>query len=273
MTSREHRHKPSANLVRELTDLVARAARAILKFDPREVGTRRKEDASPLTDADEAADAVLGEGLARLLPGLPIVSEEGPRPAGALGSEFILVDPIDGTREFLAGSAEYTVNVAVIVEGRPALGVVAAPALGLLWRGARGASAERLTFASDEGQGGAERIRSRSRADGLVALVSRSHLDARSEALLDRLPVAERLACGSSLKFCRIAEAGADLYPRLAPTSEWDIAAGDAVLTAAGGVVLGLDGAPLRYGDAAGNFRVAGFVAWGDSDAAKQYGG
>ncbi len=271
--SREDLHKPPVSLVRELSELVACAARAILAFDASEVGTRRKEDASPVTDADEAADAVLGEGLARLLPGIPIVSEEGPKPTGALGPAFILVDPLDGTREFIAGRAEYTVNVAVIVEGRPVLGIVAAPALGLLWRGAMGASAERLMFASDEGHGRAERIQTRARADGFVALVSRSHLDPRSAELLARLPVADTRACGSSLKFCRIAEAGADLYPRLAPTSEWDIAAGDAVLTAAGGITLGLDGAPLRYGDAAGNFRVAGFVAWGDPDAAKQYGG
>lgn len=271
--SREDLHKPSASLVRELSELVACAARAILAFNARAVGTRCKEDASPVTEADEAADAVLGEGLARLLPGIPVVSEEGPRPAGALGAAFILVDPLDGTREFIAGRAEYTVNVAVIIDGRPVLGIVAAPALGLLWRGAAGASAERLTLDPAEGLGRAEPIHTRARADGFVALVSRSHLDPRSAELLARLPVAETLACGSSLKFCRIAEASADLYPRLAPTSEWDIAAGDAVLTAAGGIVLGLDGAPLRYGHVAEGFRVPGFVAWGDRHAAKQYGG
>lgn len=269
MSHRENLH-PSASLMSDLTDLVARAADAVLAFNARTVGTRRKEDASPVTEADEAANAVLGEGLARLLPGVPIVSEEGPKPTGALGATFILVDPLDGTREFLAGRAEYTINVALIRERRPTLGIVAAPALGLLWRGGVGAPAERLTRACGEGRGCVESIRTRARAERLVALVSRSHLDPRSAELLASLPVAQTLPCGSSLKFCRIAEAGADLYPRLAPTSEWDIAAGDAVLTAAGGVVLGLDGAPLRYGDAAGKFRVAGFVAWGDPHAAKQ---
>lgn len=264
----ENLRAPSVRLVNRLTELVARAAQAILPFDSRCVERRVKEDASPVTAADEAADAVIAEGLAQLLPGVPVVSEEGKRPAGALGATFILVDPLDGTREFLAARAEYTVNLAIIVEGRPTLGIVAAPALKLLWRGGRGVPAVRLALPSGE-PGAREAIVTRKRLDNFTALVSRSHLDAQSAAFLAKLSVAEQVPCGSSLKFCRIAEGAADLYPRLAPTSEWDIAAGDAVLTAAGGIVLGLDGAQLRYGNAASSFCVPGFIAWGDAGASK----
>jgi 3'(2'), 5'-bisphosphate nucleotidase len=252
-----------AGLVDALTALVARASAAILAIAPAALQTRVKADRSPVTAADEAADAVIAEGLARLLPGLAVVSEESLERAGTLGTTFALVDPLDGTKEFVAGRAEYTVNIAIVTDGRPIAGFIAAPALGLVFRGVVGRGAERLALAP-----GADPVAIRCRATpsgGLVAAVSRSHLDAATTAFLDRLAVTERIDCGSALKFCRIAEGTADVYPRLSPTSEWDIAAGHAIVTAAGGVMTAPSGEPLRYGRAQQGFGVPGFIAWGDA--------
>ncbi len=252
-----------AGLVDGLTALVAQASAAILAIAPAALATRLKADRTPVTAADEAADAVIAEGLARLLPGIAIVSEEGVRRADAPGDTFVLVDPLDGTKEFVAGRDEYTVNVAIIVDSQPIAGFIAAPALGLMFRGLVGHGAERLPLAQG---GAAAAIRCRVNPDGpLVAAVSRSHLDPDTTAFLDRLGVAERLTCGSSLKFCRIAEGAADVYPRFSPTSEWDIAAGHAIVTAAGGIMTAPSGAPLRYGHAPADMKVPGFVVWGDA--------
>jgi 3'(2'), 5'-bisphosphate nucleotidase len=264
----------SDRLIGDLTSLTVAAGDAILALEPRSVARRTKADASPVTA--EAAEAVIFEGLARLLPGLPVVSEESSpgAPVRPLGPSFLLVDPLDGTREFLAGRDEYTVNLAVIAGGRPAFGIVAAPALGLIWRGLAGRGAERLVVerGADRAAGAATPIRTRrAPAEGLTALVSRSHLDARTGDYLARLQVAREASCGSSVKFCRIAEAAADVYPRLATTSEWDIAAGDAVLTAAGGLVAAPDGGAVTYGHAERGFRVPAFVAWGDATAAQSH--
>jgi 3'(2'), 5'-bisphosphate nucleotidase len=252
--------------------LVSRAAAAILAFDRTKIGWHEKSDRSPVTAADEAANAVISEGLSRLLPGVPIISEERretPSLAGIAG--FVLVDPLDGTREFLAGRDEFTVNVAVISGGRPTVGIIAAPALGLVWRGAVGRGAERLRLAAGAAPQQASEVctvQTRPRpTDGLVALVSRSHFDARSDAFLKRLPLATQTPCGSSLKFARIAEGSADVYARLAQTCEWDVAAGHAILTAAGGVVAAPDRTELTYGHAP-DFHVPGFIAWGDPCAA-----
>jgi 3'(2'), 5'-bisphosphate nucleotidase len=252
-----------AGLADALTALVARAAAAILAIAPTGLATRLKADDTPVTAADEAADAVIAEGLARLLPGVAVVSEEGPRRADTPGDTFALVDPLDGTKEFVAGRGEYTVNIAIIAGGQPIAGFIAAPALGLLFRGIVGRGAERLALAP----GGAPvAIRCRANPTGpLVAAVSRSHLDPDTCAFLDRLGVTRRITCGSSLKFCRIAEGEADVYPRFSPTSEWDIAAGHAIVTAAGGIMTAPSGAPLRYGNAQADFKVPGFVVWGDA--------
>jgi 3'(2'), 5'-bisphosphate nucleotidase len=252
-----------ADLVGELTELVARASAAILAVAPDALETRIKADRTPVTAADEAADAVIRQGLARLLPGLAVVSEEGPVGAEALGESFALVDPLDGTKEFVAGRGEYTVNVAIVTDGRPIAGFIAAPALGLVFRGVEGHGAERLALA---GPANPVAIRCRKNPSGsLVAAVSRSHLDAATSAFLDRLAVTDRIACGSALKFCKIAEGVVDVYPRLSPTSEWDTAAGHAIVTAAGGLVTTPTGQPLRYGGWQHRFKVPGFVAWGDS--------
>lgn len=255
-----------AGLLHRLSQLVARAADAITAIAADDASVRRKADGSPVTAADEAAEAVLLDGLAVLLPGLPVVSEEQTARHGAppLGPIFLLVDPLDGTKEFVAGREDYTINLAIVSRGVPVLGIIAAPALGLLWRGAAG-SAERLRLRDGAAQD-PEQIRTRAWPEhGATALVSRSHSDAETERFLTQLPQIKRQACGSALKFCRLAEGAADVYPRLGTVCEWDIAAGHALVAAAGGKVTRPDGSPLPYGQAADGFRVSGFVAWGDS--------
>ncbi|MGD9769703.1 MAG: 3'(2'),5'-bisphosphate nucleotidase CysQ [Pseudolabrys sp.] len=258
-------------LLDELTTIVSTASAAILKIRAGSLETRTKADLSPVTAADEAAEATILSGLTGVLPGVPVISEEAAErtPPIGPGPEFVLVDPLDGTRELVAGRDEFTVNVALVKEGRPYLGIVAAPALGLLWRGYPGRGAERLRLAADGTTGGAEAIRSRTCPPaGLVAAISRSHLDAETLAFLARLPVGRTISCGSAIKFCQVAEGLADVYPRFGTTCEWDIAAGQAVLAAAGGTVLSLGGTELPYGQAVARFRVPGFIAWGDPAAA-----
>jgi 3'(2'), 5'-bisphosphate nucleotidase len=253
----------SAALMDELTEIIARAAATIRRLG-REDGLRIKADGSPVTAADEAAEAAIRDGLARLDPALPIISEEQAernRPSVKTTSYF-LVDPLDGTREFIAGRDEYTINIALVTDGAPILGIITAPALGLIWRGIVGRGAERIattgTISSPP-----EAIHSRPQPSGeLVAMVSRSHLEARTQAYLDRLPLAKRVSCGSAVKFCRLAEGTADLYPRLAPTRDWDVAAGHAIVAAAGGRVVAPDGAPIVYGNE--DLIIPGFLAWGD---------
>jgi 3'(2'), 5'-bisphosphate nucleotidase len=263
-----------ARLAERLTEIAIQASAAILAVDFRDCGTRRKADNSPVTIADEAAQAVIHNGLARLVPGIPVISEE------ALGDwrdnepphEFLLVDPLDGTAEFLAGRLEYTVNIALVRGGIPAVGLVAAPALGLIWRGATDYGAERLRFTLGEVSAPSDIIRTRPwPAHERIAAVSRSHYDSASAAFIERLSPVKTIESGSAIKFCRLAEGAADVYPRLAPTSEWDVAAGHAVVVAAGGVVTAPGGGKLRYGRANEGFRVPGFIAWGDAAAARQF--
>ena len=257
----------AVRLMDDLTTIVSRAAAATLLKPASEVERRIKPDQSPVTAADEASEAVILEGLGRLLPGLAVVAEEsvGRAPAD-LGESFACVDPLDGTKEFIAGRDEYTVNLALITHGVPIAGLIAAPAQGVIWRGVPGRFADRLRLAPGEPAAQAQErvtLHTRIAPDTLRVAVSRSHLDPNSEAFLARFGQVERYACGSSVKFCHIAEGTADLYPRLGPTSEWDIAAGCAILAAAGGVVTDPDGQSLRFGSG-GKFLVPGFIAWGD---------
>jgi len=203
-----------------------------------------------------------------------VVSEESPESHKVTaGRHFLVVDPLDGTREFLAGRDEFTVNIALVEDGTPIAGVIAVPLRGLIWRGHVGRGAERLALSPGASLDAArDRVAIRTRpqpASGARVLVSRSHLDPMTTAYVDRLSEPERIGCGSALKFCLIADGSADLYPRLAPTSAWDVAAGEALLTAAGGGVVKPDGAPLRYGQAAGQtgFRIPAFIAFGDRAA------
>ena len=267
-----------AALLDRLTTIVSAAAAAILEGRAGALDMRTKPESSPVTAADHAAEAVILAGLARELPGVPVVSEEaaGQAPPTHLADTFILVDPLDGTREFIAGRDEFTVNLAIVSGRRPVLGIVAAPALALLWRGAQAGSAERLRLPPGAPASAAqERSPIRCRAlpsKGLVAAVSRSHLDAGTRAFLARLPLVDEIVSGSALKFCRVAEGVADVYPRLAPTCEWDVAAGHAVVAAAGGVIATPEGAPLPYGRIAAQFRIPAFIAWGDPLAPTRLG-
>ena len=250
-----------------LTQIVARAAATTLATPFSSVERRIKADQSPVTAADEASEAVIVEGLARLLPGIAVIAEESVDRAAAvrLDPSFVLVDPLDGTKEFLAGRDEFTVNVAIVTHGVPIAGIVAAPAQGLLWRGVVGGKAERLRLGAGAAEAYDRRvIRTRPAPDRLIAATSRSHLDQATQAFLARLPLANRFPCGSSVKFCYLAQGEADVYPRLAPTHEWDIAAGCAILAAAGGMVTDPQGGQLRFGRQAENFLVPGFIAWGD---------
>jgi 3'(2'), 5'-bisphosphate nucleotidase len=253
-----------------LAMLAAEAGRLILEIAAAGPAHRRKADGSPVTDADERAEELLVAGLARLLPGVPILAEEeasrGVLPARH--DEFVLIDPLDGTKEFLAGRPEYTVNLALVRGGTPVAGALHAPALGRSWAGAgagavaaahaRGAIPAPAAFAA---------IATRDPPQPPVAVVSHNHVDPQSLAFLDRLGVRERRPVGSSLKFALIAEGGADLYPRFGPVMEWDIAAGHAVLAAAGGAVLSPEGAAVTYGDAATGYRCRPFIAWGRGPA------
>ena len=254
-------------LLEPLTDLVAQASKAILAVT--KITAQDKPDGSPVTQADLAADRIIVDGLKQLRPDIPVVSEErADRTTGPHRASFFIVDPLDGTREFIAGHNDYTVNVALVTEGRPLLGVIAAPALGLLWRGLVGFGAERMTLADDAAARLASRtpIHTRPRADNAwVAAISRSHLDNRTDAFIRQRSGATRLTIGSALKFCRVAEGAADIYPRLSAISEWDIAAGHAILEAAGGKVADSHGQPLRFGQRRGDFAVPEFIAWGDA--------
>lgn len=226
---------------------------------------RAKADGSPVTAADIAAETAIRDGLAELAPTLPIVSEEQaehPRLTG--DGSYFLVDPLDGTREFIAGRDEYAINIALMTRGAPLLGVIVAPALGLVWRGIAGGSAERMSFAGDGMLSSPSPIHTRSWQREPTVLISRSHLDARTQAYLASLPQSRTAPCGSAIKFCRVAEGSADLYPRLGPTRDWDVAAGHAVVEAAGGRVLAPDGKPVRYGTP--DLLIPGFIASGDAN-------
>jgi 3'(2'), 5'-bisphosphate nucleotidase len=220
-----------------------------------------KGDGSPLTQADLAAHDAILAGLAAACPDLPVISEEDAALAEAAPEgPFILVDPLDGTREFISGNGEFTVNIALVDGGVPVAGVVHAPALGRTWVGALGAGAR---AAGPEGAPPRPIAVRAPDPAGLVAVASRSHRDADTEAFLATLAVAGLRSVGSSLKFCLVAEGEADVYPRFGPTMEWDTAAGQAVLEAAGGRVVCPDGSPFRYGKAGAAWRNGSFVAWG----------
>jgi 3'(2'), 5'-bisphosphate nucleotidase len=261
------------SLLDDLARLAVEASAAVARFAGDTVAARSKADLSPVTAADEASEAVLLAGLARVLPGVPVISEEQADSSPQLDAHaaFVLVDPLDGTREFLSGRDEYTVNIAVVADGVPVVGIVAAPALRRLWRGAVQTGADRMDFDQAGALSGPVTIATRPwRAEAPVALVSRSHLDDETAAWVAAIPNVRHEACGSALKFCRLAEGAADVYARLAPTCEWDMAAGDAVLIASGGVVTDPYGTPLIYGNQTAQFRVPTAIAWGDPVAARR---
>ena len=251
------------------------AGPAVMEEYDRGCEVASKADGSPVTSADQRAEVIISDYLTRLIPSTPLCAEEATA-AGAkpqVAKRFLLVDPLDGTREFLAGNGEFTINVALVELGVPIAGVVYAPAIGRLWIGGDVAFACEVRLGGELPENGSRRqIRSRRAPSSLIAFVSRSHLDPQSDSFLKRLPIGETRFAGSSLKFCLIAEGLGDVYPRFAPTMEWDTAAGDAVLRAAGGAVLDPSGRPLQYGKTESSMRNGSFIAWGDPTAAKEFG-
>lgn len=252
-------------LTEALIPVVYEAGAAIMEIYASDFAVERKDDHSPVTAADAAGEKIIVAALSRLTPDLPVVAEE----AAAAGhipeigtGPFWLVDPLDGTKEFVRRNGEFTVNIGLIVNGQPVLGLVQAPVLGTLYAGWVAEDGSRASFRETAAGRGEIRCRVPG-ADGLVVLSSRSH--ATSEALQAYLAdktVASITNAGSSLKFCRIAEGQADLYPRFGPTSEWDTAAAHAVLRAAGGSLTQVDGSPFLYGKG-GRFLNPHFIARG----------
>lgn len=231
-------------LIDALADAAREAGEAILTIVRRGFEVESKRDSSPVTEADRAAELIILAALARAAPGVPVIAEEEVA-AGRIPAHddtFFLVDPLDGTKEFVRGGDDYTVNIGLVEGGVPRVGVVFAPATGILHAGSPAGA-----WVND-GKG-RRPIGTRSRGAETTAVASKSHLN---QATIDYLEAAVGtcgyISVGSSLKFCILAEGRADIYPRASPTSEWDTAAGHAVLLAAGGIVDGPDGGPLRYG-------------------------
>ena len=239
-----------ATLLPVLEELALSAGRAILKIRDEGVSVDIKADASPVTRADREAERIILEGLTRHFPAVPIVAEEeasAGRLPETLGEAFFLVDPLDGTKEFVKGNTDFTVNIALIRRGAPEIGVVHAPARGVLYSGCHeGASS--IDISSEGVPAGRRPIAVRSPSTPLTVVASRSHRTRETDDYLAKCPGAEVLSVGSSLKFCMLAAGMADLYPRFGRTMEWDTAAGDAILRASGGVTNTVDGKPLVYG-------------------------
>lgn len=249
-------------LLARMVEIARDAGALIMRHYAGEIEHRQKSDKSPVTVADEDAERYIIARLNVVAPGIPVVAEEscaaGNYPDVATGV-FFLVDPLDGTKEFLSRNGEFTVNIALIEHGHPSAGVVYAPAIGRLFWGSGTLACEQ------KGETPPVEIRTRTApAEGMIAIASRSHRDKFTEEFLALYPIAKLVTAGSSLKFCVIAAGEADIYPRHGQTMEWDTAAGHAVLLAAGGVVTRLDGkTPLTYGNAAEKFANPSFIAWG----------
>lgn len=253
-------------LIESLLGAAVTAGRAALDIYRDGFTVTQKADRSPVTAADHAAEKIILEHLARLAPSVPVVAEEAVAAGNIprVAEEFFLVDPLDGTKEFIHRRGEFTVNIALIRRRLPALGVVYAPVGGMLYAGnVLTSRAFRCPHPADAPTAGPrESLRVRPvPAAGITAVISRSHSTPETEAYLRHYTIHERVSVGSSLKFCLLAAGEADLYPRLGPTMEWDTAAGHAVLAAAGGKVLAPGGEPLAYGKP--DFRNSFFIASG----------
>ena len=260
--TREERNQ----LARLFAGIASDAGVAVMEVYASDFETRTKSDYSPVSDADERAEEIILTRLEQALPGVPVLAEERAAREG-LGAKvadaFLLVDPVDGTKEFVQRKGDFTVNIALICGGHPVAGTVFAPARREMYFG--GGDAHAIDEFSPGGPISDGRLlRTRAYpAEGLTAVTSSSHLDERTKAFLAKHRVASQTGIGSSLKFCLLAAAKADVYPRWGPTMEWDTAAGQAVLTAAGGTVIRPDGTPFVYGKGADGFKNGPFIAWG----------
>jgi 3'(2'), 5'-bisphosphate nucleotidase len=257
-----------SRLALQLADIAWHAGEILLAHYAAGVEARRKEDQSPVTAADEEAERYILARLRAAWPDIPVIAEEEVSAGHAqeIGARFFLVDPLDGTKEFISRNGEFTVNIAEIENGRPVRGVVYLPAKNRLFVGEIPSGAFEISTApgSKPDFSGMKRISVRAAPpDGLVAVASRSHRDYQTEEYLKNFPVKDFAAAGSSLKFCLVAAGEADIYPRLGRTMEWDVAAGHAVLAAAGGNVTTIDGRPFTYGKVEEKFANPFFVARG----------
>lgn len=263
------------HLISHALPAVAAAANIQLAHRAAGLNFQHKSDNSPVTDADIESEAVITAALTAAMPHLAVVGEEAVSEGHVpeLTNAFFLVDPLDGTREYISGNDDFTINIALISDGIPIFGIVAAPAHGeiFLTTGPTTAIAGQLTPTITANPNSVDLSRLAPhiittrlpRIDALTVIASQSHRTQRLEQALAKLPSRENLRVGSSLKFCRIAQGRADVYPRYDNISEWDTAAGHAVLCAAGGAVTTFDGQMVRYGKAAEQFRQPMFVAWG----------
>ncbi len=253
-------------LARLFAAIASDAGVAVMEVYNSDFETRTKADRSPVSDADERAEEIILARLEKELPGVPVLAEErsareglGAKPEGA----FLLVDPVDGTKEFVQRKGDFTVNIALIVDGAPVAGCVFAPARReMYFGGTEGRLIEGFVPGSKVGDGAVLKTRAYP-PEGLVAITSSSHLTEDTKAFLARLPIARSTAIGSSLKFCWVAAGKADVYPRWGPTMEWDTGAGHAVLNAAGGRVIRPDGSAFVYGKSEKGFENGPFIAWG----------
>lgn len=240
------------SMVIEMRRLALEAgARIMLTYNSEDFEVRSKSDASPVTEADEAADEIISQGLRFKYPEIPLVTEEQAATHGQQVSTFLIVDPLDGTKEFIQRRGEFTVNIAYVENGVPVLGVVYAPAIGRLFYtlAEGGAVEEKAPFGPEPGETSPIGVAPMPDNRSLVVVASKSHRDAATDEYISQYAVRDLTSAGSSLKFCLVATGEADLYPRLGRTMEWDTAAGDAVLRAAGGMVVDFDThAPLTYG-------------------------
>ncbi len=248
-------------IISAIRDAALTAGEEILRIYHSDFEVRTKDDTSPVTDADERAEVIILKVLAKLTPDIPVVAEESASAGiipSALGDEFWLVDPLDGTREFVERNDEFTINIALVRRGVPTLSVVYAPVLKHMYGASRPGDAW-----IEQGNGPRTPITVRpAPQNGLTVVVSRHHMDQQTEDYLKDFQINEQRPAGSSLKFCLVAEGVADLYPRFGPTCEWDTAAGDAVVRGAGGTVTDFSGRPLLYGRPP--FKNPGFIVKGN---------
>lgn len=256
----------SSKTFEALTEVAFKAGQIIMEIYESNPEAKLKDDRSPVTEADTASEAYILAELVRHCPEIPIVSEEAASEGKIpdVAELFFLVDPLDGTREFLSRNGEFTVNIGLISNGLPSAGIIYTPASGRMFRGQVGAGAEQAQVAPSgslsEAQWQKISVRTPHQGD-LIAVASRSHRDERTNAYLEEHGVSETKSAGSSLKFCLLAAGEADLYPRMGRTMEWDTAAGQAILMSAGGSVVTEEGTPLTYGKKERGFDNPHFIA------------
>lgn len=254
-------------LARAFAEICLQAAVPVMEVYATDFTPDQKADRSPVTEADTRAETIILDRLKALLPDVPVLAEEsfeaGVRPE--VGARFVLVDPVDGTKEFIAKNGEFTINIALVENGVPVAGCVYAPALKRIFLGGETACAGTAEPGAALDQVELQPITVRpAPAGGKTAVMSRSHADAQTTDFAKAQGVTKTISAGSSLKFCRVAEGAADIYPRFGPTMEWDTGAGHSVLNAAGGTVTRPDGSAFQYAKTADGYRNGPFIAWGD---------